>query len=110
MCRRGGLLGAQRYFEKAANLQKRAGRAHVALGYIRKLFLIERELKDSSEEKRFWARRLQSLLALQEFKTWLDSQIIEVSTKSVFGEALTYTRKQWDALGGVCEPRYVGHE
>ena len=95
---------ARRYFEKAASLHKKSGRAHVALGYIRKLFLIERELKERSEEKRFWTRRSQALPVLREFKTWLDSQHIEVSTKSAFGEAVTYTLNQWDAL-----VEYVNH-
>ena len=95
---------ARRYFEKAAKLHKKSARAHVALGYIRRLFLIERELKDRSEEKRFWTRREQALPVLREFKAWLERQIIEVSTKSAFGEALTYTLNQWDAL-----VEYVNH-
>jgi transposase len=95
---------ARRYFEKAAKLHKKSRRAHVALGVIRKLFLIERELKECSEEKRFRTRRREALPVLREFKRWLDNQIIEVSTKSVFGEAVTYTLNQWDAL-----VEYVNH-
>jgi transposase len=94
----------RRYFEKAARLHKKAGRAHVALRTIRKLFMIEREIKDLSSEQRFWARRQRALPVLREFKDWLDKQHIEVSTKSKFGEAVTYTLNQWDAL-----LEYVNH-
>lgn len=94
----------RRYFEKAAKLHKKSGRAHVALTYIRKLYLIEREIKDKSPEDRFWARRRQSLPVLRAFKHWLDPQVGEVSTKSLFGEALTYVLNQWQAL-----VEYVNH-
>lgn len=88
----------RRYFEKAAKLHKKAGRAHIALTYIRKLYLIEREIKGQTPEVRFWARRHQSLPVLKDFKGWLDRQAGEVSTKSLFGEALSYALNQWQAL------------
>ncbi len=95
---------ARRYFEKAAKLHKRSGRAHVALSHIRALFMIERELKDLSQEQRFWCRRQRVVPRLREFKDWLDEQRVAVSTKSAFGEAVTYTLNQWDAL-----VEYVNH-
>lgn len=88
----------RRYFEKAAKLHKKAGRADIALTYIRKLYLIEREIKGQALEVRFWARRQQALPVLKEFKDWLDGQVGEVSTKSLFGEAVTYALNQWQAL------------
>lgn len=88
----------RRYFEKAAKLHKKAGRAHIALTYIRKLYLIEREIKGQAPEARFWMRRQQALPVLKAFKDWLDGQVGEVSTKSLFGEALTYALNQWQAL------------
>jgi transposase len=94
----------RRYFEKAAKLHKKAGRAHVALTYIRKLYLIEREIKGETPEKRFWTRRRESLPVLRDFKDWLDRQVGEVSTKSRFGEAVTYALNQWQAL-----VEYVNH-
>ncbi len=95
---------ARRYFEKAAKLHKRAGRAHVALSHIRALFMIERELKGLCEEQRFWSRRQRALPRLREFKDWLDEQRAAVSTKSAFGEAVVYTLNQWNAL-----VEYVNH-
>lgn len=95
---------ARRYFEKAAKLHKKSGRAHVALSHIGKLFMIEREIKALSQEQRFWRRRQRALPLLRTFKDWLDRQRVAVSTKSTFGEAVTYTLNQWDAL-----VEYVNH-
>jgi transposase len=89
---------ARRYFEKAAKLHKKSGRAHVALTYIRTLYRLERQIKDLSPEERFWARRREALPVLRQFKDWLEAQAPSVSTKSLFGEALTYTLNQWQAL------------
>lgn len=95
---------ARRYFDKAAKLHKKSARAHQALGYIRKLFMIEREIKTLSQAQRFWTRRQRALPVLRTFKDWLDQQHIDVSTKSTFGVAVTYTLNQWDAL-----VEYVNH-
>jgi transposase len=89
---------ARRYFEKAAKLHKKSGRAHVALTYIRALYRLERTIKDESPEERFWARRREALPILRQFKDWLEQQAASVSTKSLFGAALTYTINQWQAL------------
>ncbi len=94
----------RRYFEKAAKLHKKSGRAHVALSHIRKLYLIERQIKGKTPEERFWTRRRESLPVLREFKDWLGRQVGEVSTKSLFGEAVTYALNQWQAL-----VEYVNH-
>lgn len=95
---------ARRYFEKAAKLHKKSARAHVALGSIRQLFRIERDIKDLSQAQRFGARRQRALPILREFKAWLEEQHRGVSSKSLFGEAVTYTLNQWAALVA-----YVNH-
>lgn len=95
---------ARRYFEKAAKLHKKSARAHVALGCIRQLFRIERDIKDLPQAQRFWARRQRALPILRIFKAWLEEQYRGVSTKSPFGEAVTYTLNQWNALVA-----YVNH-
>ncbi len=67
----------------------------MALTHIRKLYMVKREIKGKTEQERFWARRHQSLPILRDFKEWLDQQVAEVSTKSLFGEAVTYALNQW---------------
>lgn len=95
---------ARRYFEQAARLHKKSGRVHVALDTIRQLFAIEREIKTHSPTERFWNRRERALPVLGTFKTWLDQQYAEVSAKSKFGVAVSYTLNQWQAL-----VEYVNH-
>jgi len=95
---------ARRYFDRAGKLHKKSSRAHEALGYIRKLFMIERDIKTLSHQQRFWIRRQRALPVLRAFKTWLDQQHIDVSTKTKFGIAVTYTLNQWEAL-----VEYVNH-
>lgn len=95
---------ARRYFEQAAKLHKKSGRAHAALDTIRSLFAIEREIKTLSHLERFWIRRERALPILRQFKTWLDQQYSEVSIKSKFGVAVSYTLNQWQAL-----VEYVNH-
>jgi transposase len=89
---------ARRYFEKAAKLHKKSGRAHQALAYIQKLYIAERELKELSQSQRFFARREVSLPVLRDFRQWLERQHDAVSVKSAFGAAVTYTLNQWQAL------------
>jgi len=66
--------------------------------------MIEREIKTLSYQQRFWTRRQRALPVLQAFKAWLDQQHIDVSTKSKFGIAVTYTLNQWEGL-----VEYVNH-
>jgi len=89
---------ARRYFEQAARLHKKPGRAHAALDTIRALFAIEREIKTLSPVERFRVRRERALPILRQLKTWLDQQYTEVSAKSKFGLAVNYTLNQWQAL------------
>lgn len=89
---------ARRYFEQAAKLHKKSGRAQVALDTIRDLFAIERAIKALSPTERFWSRRERALPVLRAFKDWLDQQYTEVSTKSQFGVAVSYTLNPWQAL------------
>jgi len=79
-----------------------AARAHAALGYIRRLYMIEREIKDNDVDVKTQVRREKSKPILAEFKKWLNEQINDqarpVLPQSPIGKAFTYTLNQWDAL------------
>lgn len=75
-----------------------APRAHVALGYISRLYEVERNFESAAVDERAAARRRYSRPILDDFKTWLDAEEIPVLPKSVIGKAFTYTLNQWDAL------------
>ena len=76
-------------------------RVQKALGYIGQLYEIEKRHKDSEVSARYQARQQESLLVLQNFKTWLDKQTI--NPKSKLGEAITYTLNQWPRLMIYCK-------
>ena len=85
-------------------------RANVALARIRQLYEIERGLKARRESE--WrdlplAERAALIAAfrqqharpiLNEFRTWLDEQSLQVLPKSPLAAAIRYTLNQWDAL------------
>ena len=63
-----------------------------------KLFLIERTLKDLSNEERYNARLERSAPVLEAFLAWLKKQTPRVLPKSALGQAIQYCRNQWDKL------------
>ena len=79
------------------------GLADVALGYIGKLYAIEREQKERSDAERYQARQTRSMPLLAEFKTWLDNNVGKVMKGSLTRKAMEYTLGQWPYLVGYCE-------
>lgn len=80
-----------------------ASKAGVALGYIGKLYAIEREQKERSDAERYQARQTRSMPLLAEFKTWLDNHVGKVMKGSLTRKAMEYTLGQWPYLVGYCE-------
>ena len=79
-----------------------ASKAGVALGYIGKLYAIEREQKERSDAERYQARQTRSMPLLAEFKTWLDNNVGKVMKGSLTRKAMEYTLGQWPHLVGYC--------
>ena len=79
-----------------------ASKADVALGYIGKLYAIEREQKERSDAERYQARQTRSMPLLAEFKTWLDNNVGKVMKGSLTRQAMEYTLGQWPHLVGYC--------
>ena len=113
VCRTNGLtrIGcwdhARRKFIEAtkavpAKDQRKASKADVALGYISKLYAIERELRDGSDAERYQGRQSRSVPLLAEFKIWLEEQIGKVMKGSLTRKAMEYTLGQWSCLVGYC--------
>ena len=80
-----------------------ASKADVALGYIGKLYAIEREQKERSDAERYQARQTRSVPLLAELKTWLDNNVGKVMKGSLTRQAMEYTLGQWPYLVGYCE-------
>jgi transposase len=73
-------------------------RAHQAMAYIARLYKIEDELAEASDDQRREARRQHARPILEQFGQWLDDEQREVLRKSPIAAAFTYTRNQWQAL------------
>ncbi|PLC51978.1 hypothetical protein CR155_20575 [Pollutimonas nitritireducens] len=91
---------ARRKFVEAKRVQTKGkrGRADQAIDYFVRLYRIEREFKDATDEQRFQARQERSLPVLAALREWLDAALPVVAPKTKLGEALAYLNKYWSRL------------
>jgi transposase len=92
---------ARRYFYEAKDSD--AARAHQALAFIRQLYVVEDQGRDLDSPARATLRQQQARPILDTFRDWLERQRSAadnpVLPKSPMGQAITYTRTNWEALG-----------
>lgn len=91
---------ARRKFVEAKRAQTKGkrGRADQAIDYFARLYRIERECKDATDEQRLQARQARSLPVLAALREWLDAALLAVAPKTKLGEALAYLDKYWPRL------------
>ncbi len=91
---------ARRKFVEAHKVHPKGktGHADIALMMISKLYGIERELKDGSDDQRFIGRQEKSLPILAQLKCWLDKTQSQVTPQSVLGKAINYLASNWSRL------------
>ena len=85
--------------------RKKAGqpsKADVALGKIRQLYAIEKDIKELDDEQKQQARQSHSVPVLDELKQWLDANVGRVPKGSLTHEAIAYALNQWEYLVGYC--------
>ena len=85
----------------------KTGRADIALTMINKLYGIERELKDVSDEQRFTGRQEKSLPILSQLKNWLEKTQSQVMPQSVRGKAVNYLANNWSRLERYVEAGFL---
>ncbi len=86
--------------------QKKVGqptKADVALSKIRRLYAIEKSIKDLEHDKKKQARQSLSVPILEDLKPWLEKNVSRVPKDSLTHKAITYTLNQWEYLIGYCE-------
>ena len=91
---------------KAAPARKegsKVSKADVAIGKIRKLYLIEDRIKDLEPEQKKAQRQTLSRAVLEDLKAWLETNTHRVPKDSLTWIAINYTLNQWDSLIGYCE-------
>ena len=94
------LAHARRKFVEAQKVQPKGktGRADVALNLINRLYAIERDLRDASDEQRYLGRQQYSLPVLEQLKAWLDKTQPQVTAQNALGKALNYLASNWSRL------------
>jgi hypothetical protein len=96
-------MHARRYFVDA---EPSDPRAVDALAFIRTLYAVEREIRDDREKlgERFTdaevvtRRQTRAGPILTQFSDWLEEQHRATTPKSLFGQAVEYSRNQWSSL------------
>ncbi len=94
--------------DKGANPKAKAkkgtvSKTDVALSYIRKLYRVESNIADKTDEERLKARQEISVPILNEFKQWLEKNAGKVMKGGALRKAIDYTLNQWSYLIGYCE-------
>lgn len=99
---------ARRKFEKIAKATKTDGLAKTAMRFYKKLYKIEREIKNEKEQQELTAeefyqlrhktRKERSKPIMEEFKKWLDKNYPETLPESPLGKAFAYALRHWDGL------------
>ena len=90
----------RRKFVDAVKVQPKGthGHADQAVAMIGKLYAIEREHKNSTDELRYAARQEKSIPVLNEIHGWMEKLLPMVPPKSALGGALSYMRDYWGKL------------
>jgi hypothetical protein len=96
-------MHARRYFVEAEPSDPRAVEA---LAFIRTLYAVEREIKDEREKlgdlfadaDLVRLRQTRAGPILVKFSDWLKEQHRRAPPKSLFGQAIEYSRNQWSSL------------
>lgn len=97
----GCLVHVRRYFVKALDSDKT--QAEYAIGIFRKIYALEKNAKDKTNEdkKAYRLKYIKPLLV--ELREWIDAKSIQVLPKSPLGKAMSYTVSQWDKIMNIFE-------
>ena len=96
----GCMAHARRKFIDAQKMQVKGkvGRADWAVAHIQKLYRVETQITDKTPQEKYALRQLHAVPLLTEFKAWLDKSAQQTNPKSMLGEAVAYTLRQWEKL------------
>jgi transposase len=92
---------ARRKFKEAEKVQgksTKSGKTQLALGEIRKLYAIERLIKDKPPDEKQSIRQARAGPILAKMRRWLDKSLGQVPPKTVLGKALKYLDGEWSRL------------
>jgi hypothetical protein len=82
--------------QKVAPSKKGAtSKADMAVSLIKKLYTIEKKIKDLSSDKRLAIRQSEAIPQLEKLKVRLDKSLVTTLPKGKAGMALSYLAKNW---------------
>jgi len=90
---------------RALGKKRKAGAADKALSYIRKLYAVEKRIRNGnySPEEIYAIRQAESRPILDDFEKWLRKKQQQTPPKGLLGKAVAYTLNQWHRLIGYIE-------
>lgn len=100
---------ARRKFVEAQKVQPKGktGRADIALNLINKLYGVERDLSDVSDETRKSGRHERSVPLLGQLKSWMEKTQPQVTAQNALGKALNYLASNWSKLERYVEEGFL---
>ncbi len=70
----------------------------MAVNYLAKLYRIEKQCTDLSNEAWLLIRQKESSVIINEMRSWLDKSILQSPKESALGKALHYLNNNWSRL------------
>jgi transposase len=100
---------ARRYFYEASKINKNSKSAEEGIKHIRKLYFLERELRDQklNDEVFLKERKIRAGPILTAFKQWLLKRKDEIPPTIKLGQAINYSLAQWNKLTAYLESPYL---
>lgn len=100
---------ARRKFVEAQKVQPKGktGRADIALSLVNKLYGIERDLKEGSDEQRHEARQQNSLPVLAQLHAWMEKTQPQVTAQNALGKAISHLASNWHKLVRYTEAGFL---
>jgi len=89
---------ARRYFMDIVKISKKDGKAKIAVNFIKKLYKIEKQIKDLPAEEKQKIRQAKAKPILKRFKKWLEALLPSCPPKGPLAKAVSYALKFWDGL------------
>jgi transposase len=100
---------ARRKFFEAAKINKESRSATEGINHIRKLYVIEGELRKQNKDTDTFLneRKARAGPVLEKFKGWLSKREKEVPPTHLLGKAIHYSLAQWDKMVAYLESPYL---
>lgn len=84
--------------EKKSKQKVKAGKATKGINYIKRLYGIEKDIKDKTIEEKYEIRQARAKPILDDMKKWIDQSMLNIAPKTLIGKAISYVNNEWIKL------------